>query len=181
MGVTKSKLGYRPLVCVLDQVYKKKLMQIGTLSLGHKNPYIILKSHWMRIPVPVILGLKANMNSDIQLETACIFFSIKPLSKTRLGECHGCFHLYGLPRAARSVKRYYKMKNSCLQLDTNSQYLDCEAIAIRPWDLIYYWQVQSFTCAIHSYTMYYNTQSVCHVFSIVVITWVSLCLTNTIK
>ena len=62
-------------------------------------------------------GVKANMNSEILLQTATIFFSIEPLSKTGywVGVCHGGFHLHGLPRAARSGSENYKMKNSCPQ------------------------------------------------------------------
>ena len=50
---------------------------------------------------------KANMNSDILLHTAAIFFSIEPLSKTGywLGVYHGCFHLQGLPKAVRNTNR----------------------------------------------------------------------------
>ena len=50
---------------------------------------------------------KVDMNSDKLLQTAAIFFSIEPLSKTWywLDVCHGWFYLHGL----RSEN--YKMKN----------------------------------------------------------------------
>ena len=38
------------------------------------------------------------------LETAAMFFSCEPISKTgyRIGVCYGSFHLHGLTHAARS-------------------------------------------------------------------------------
>ena len=62
----------------------------------------------------VILHLKADMNSDILLQTAAIFFSNELLSETGywLSVCHGWFHLHGLPQAARSGSEVYKTKNS---------------------------------------------------------------------
>ena len=76
---------------------------------------------------------KANMNSDIQLQTAAIFFSDELLSETGywLGVCHGWFHLHRLPLAARSGSEICKMKNSsCPQRDSNSRPSDWEAIAL---------------------------------------------------
>ena len=51
--------------------------------------------------------IKANMKSYIQLETAAVFFSCEPISKTgyRLGVYYGWFHLHGITRAARSENR----------------------------------------------------------------------------
>ena len=77
--------------------------------------------------------LKADMNSDIRLQMAAIFFSDELLSATGywLGVCHGWFHLHRLPLAARSRSEIYKMKNSsCPQRDSNSRPLDWEAIAL---------------------------------------------------
>ena len=75
------------------------------------------------IPVSNIY-LKADMNSDILLQTAAIFFSDELLSETGywLGVCHGSFHLHGLPPAARSGSEIYKMNNP--QWDSNSRPLD---------------------------------------------------------
>ena len=58
--------------------------------------------------------LKANMNSDIPLQTAAIFFSDELLSETGywLGVCHGWFHLHGIPLAARSRSEIYKTKST---------------------------------------------------------------------
>ena len=75
--------------------------------------------------------LKADMNSDILLQTAAIFSSNELLSETGywLGVCHGWFHLHGLPPAARSGSEIYKIKNSsCPQRDSNSRPLDFEAM-----------------------------------------------------
>ena len=43
----------------------------------------------------------------VQRETAAIFFSIEPWSKTGywLGVCHGWFHFHGLARVARNAKQ----------------------------------------------------------------------------
>ena len=67
---------------------------------------------------------KADMNSDILLQTAAIFFPDELLSETGywLSVCHGSFHLHGLPQAARSGSELYKTKNySCPQRDSNSR------------------------------------------------------------
>ena len=47
------------------------------------------------------------MKSYIPLETAAIFFSCEPISKTGywLNVCYGWFHLHGLTQAARSENR----------------------------------------------------------------------------
>ena len=59
--------------------------------------------------------IKANMNSYIQLQTAAIFFSIEPLSKTGywLGVCHGSFHLQGLTGGVKNAswERITKLKS----------------------------------------------------------------------
>ena len=54
------------------------------------------------------------MSSDIPRQTAAIFFSIEPLSKTEywLGVCHGWLNLHGLLRAQGGGHKIYKMKNS---------------------------------------------------------------------
>ena len=51
--------------------------------------------------------LKADMKNYIPLETAAIFFSCEPISKTGywIDVCYGWFHLHGLTRAARSENR----------------------------------------------------------------------------
>ena len=51
--------------------------------------------------------VKADMKSYIPLETAAIFFSGEPFSKTRyyLAVCHGWFHLHGLTRPVRNANR----------------------------------------------------------------------------
>ena len=65
-----------------------------------------------------LLSIKTYMNSDIPLETAAIFFSSEPWSKTRylLGESHGWFHLYGHTRPVRSANLGYKMKKKFLPI-----------------------------------------------------------------
>ena len=69
------------------------------------------------------LNNKANMNSYIQLQTAAIFFSIEPLSKTGywLGVCHGWFHLQGANWRCkeRELSENNKIKKSCPQWDLN--------------------------------------------------------------
>ena len=73
--------------------------------------------------------IKAYMNIDILLQTAAIFFSNELLSET--GYWLGWCHFHGLPLAARSGSEIFKMTNSsCLQRDSNSRPLDCEAIAL---------------------------------------------------
>ena len=77
--------------------------------------------------------IKADMNSDIRLQTAAIFFSDELLSETGywLCVCHGWFHLHRLPLAARSWSEIYKMKNSsCPHRDSISRPSDWEAIAL---------------------------------------------------
>ena len=55
------------------------------------------------------------MNSYIQLQTAAIFFSIEPLSKTGywLGVCHGWLHLQGLTGSVKNASwvRITKLKS----------------------------------------------------------------------
>ena len=74
-------------------------------------------------------GVKAKVSVILPMETAAIFFSREPLSKTGywLGVCHGWFHLHWHPRSIRSESENYKMKNSCPQRDSNSRPFDCEA------------------------------------------------------
>ena len=86
------------------------------------------------------------------------YFFIYPLSIAGywLGECHGWFHLHGLPQATRSWSENYKMNKICPQRESNSRPLDCEAttVTVRPWYLIHYRQVKTkpgFSCAIYIY------------------------------
>ena len=59
--------------------------------------------------------IKANMNNYIQLQTAAIFLSIEPLSKTGywLGVCHGWFHSQGLTGGVKNASwvRITKLKS----------------------------------------------------------------------
>ena len=86
--------------------------------------------------------LKANMKSYIPLETAAIFFSCEPISKTGywLGVSYGWFHLHRLTRASRSENWELQklMKNSYPYRDSNSRPLlfKFSALSIRPFSLI---------------------------------------------
>ena len=86
----------------LDHVIWKSLTVTNlNYSTGLVNAGLWVRAHTM------VCVLKANMNSYILLQTAAIFFSIEPLSKTGYwqGVCHGWFHLQGLTRGVKNASR----------------------------------------------------------------------------
>ena len=79
--------------------------------------------------------VKGNMNSDILLETAAIFFLSNLFSKTLYWQSvRNCWvHFHGLTREEREPR--IKNKKSCPQWNSNSRPLDFEVITVtfRPW------------------------------------------------
>ena len=82
------------------------LLGFGQLSSFSSNIFIQFQNRkachilWYHL-------IKANMSSYILLQTAAIFCSIEPLSKTGywLCVCHGWFYLQGLTRCVKNASR----------------------------------------------------------------------------
>ena len=87
------------------------------------------------------------MNSDIQLETAAIFFLSNFYLKQCISRVYIIVDFIWMSLLELQGTRSEKLQNEkfLLTRDSNSRPLDCKAtnITIRPWDLIYiiiyYW------------------------------------------
>ena len=94
-------------ICIYNNVRYSSLITMNNhyreraLCLTDQKHHIIKYKHvyWIYI--------KDDINSDILLQTAAIYFSIEPVSKTGywLGVWHGLFHLQGLTGDMRIASR----------------------------------------------------------------------------
>ena len=128
---------YKPIKLQFQSIFKTEILMLPNAT---NQPKLTVELGYMcprGLPGPPavtfeVRTLKANMNSYIQLQTAAIFFSIEPLSKTGywLGECHGWFHLQGLTGGVKNASRVRitKLKRHCgirtrdLPLTTRARY-----------------------------------------------------------